>query len=370
MSEENETKEENNNKKVPIYLNLYPKKESLGEIKILKSGDINSNNNEEDDDEKYEISETFLEIILKKQISFWKNRIINTMSKCIQSSKLSKKLMAEYHSEKKINEINICNQFAENLNYSKLEQFNILYRMGENDNRLFFILSGRIQRLKLKELPLVTMTNFDYLNYCKFLYKNNEIYILNEVINHNNKTLPFMSDEEVVLVSRIHFMCELLENLKKHTIINNISLIKFFHSNDYSYDDFDIDAKEIKMLEQKKVKKVPGAHQQWEDYIKEKCTPTDGEYRFFEPFNILLKSRQPKYITCFVYEIESYLEPGDYFGELSNNSELKENKYTIRAETDSVFAWIKNSDYLNVIDPKRKLEKMKEIAFLHNHFFF
>ena len=372
MSKENEQKEEVKLENIlPYYMNLYPKLEVKKETKILSYKDnLNNENNKEEDDEKYDINETFLEIVLKKPISFGRNKIINTISKCIQSSNLSKKLITDYNSDKKVNLINICNLFAQNLNYSKLEENNILYRMGEKDSRLFFILSGRIQKLKLKEIPCVKMTNLEYLNYCKYLYKKNEIYILNEVISHNNKTLPFISDEDVVLVSKINFMYELLEKIKNHSIANNSSLIRFFHVNDYTYDDFDIEAYEINSIEQKKLKKIHGAQQEWEDYIKEKCSPTEREFRFYEPFNILLKSKQQKFITCFIYESESYLEPGDYFGELTNNFKLKENMNTIRAQTDSVLAWIKNSDYLNIIDPKRKIEKIKEISFLHNYFFF
>jgi len=50
------------------------------------------------------------------------------------------------------------------------------------------------------------------------------------------------------------------------------------------------------------------------------------------------------------------LEPGDYFGDLSYESNIRENKFTIRAQKDSVLAWIKNNDYLN---KDTKLAKIK-----------
>ena len=48
------------------------------------------------------------------------------------------------------------------------------------------------------------MTVLEYLNYCTFLYKQREMYILNEVINSNTKILPFISIEDVILVSKIY----------------------------------------------------------------------------------------------------------------------------------------------------------------------
>ena len=358
-------------KKLPDYMILYPEFEPIKEQKKLKTKKtINFKNNEEEDDDKYEINEIFLEVILKKPFSFGRNKLINTISKNIQTSKLFKKLLTDYRSEKKINSANICNLFAQNLNYSKLEEKNILYRIGENDNRLFYILSGRIQVLKMKEIPFVKMTNIEYLNYCKYLYKLKEIYLLNEVINSNTKILPFISEEDVVLVSKINFMSELIEKIKKHMIPNNFALHKFFNLYEYSYDDFKIKISEINNLEQKVFKKMQGAVKEWEDYLIEKCSPTESEYHFYEPFGNLLKSRQIKFINCFAYENESYLEPGDYFGDISYDSQIIPNKYTIRAQKDSVLAWIKNNDYLNIIDPKRKMEKFKELSFLHNYFFF
>ena len=366
-----QNKKEKKEKEIPEYMKLYPEFEPINEIKDSTSkNNQNTESNNEEDEEKYEINETFLEIVLKKPLTYGRIKIANTLSKKIQSTELSKKLLSDYRSEKKISEVNICNLFAQSLNYSKLDANQILYRIGENDNRLFYILSGRIQTLKIKELPYVTMTNLDYLNYCKFLYRNNEIYILNEVINNNNKILPFISEHDVALVSKINFLSELLEKLKKHMITKNSELIQFFHLYDYKYDDFNIISSEINKIEQKINKRIQGAQQEWEDYIIDKCSPTESELRFYEPFSNLLKSRHKKFITCFAYENNSYLEQGNYFGEISYDSHLVENKLTIRAQKDTVLAWIKNNDYLNVIDPKRKMEALKEMSFLHNYFFF
>ena len=69
-----------------------------------------------------------------------------------------------------------------------------------------------------------------------------------------------------------------------------------------------------------------------------------------------------------------YLGAGFYFGE---NALEKGNIYTggkrnatIRAETDVICASMKGADYLNIIEPKKRLEKMKEIKFVFNNFFF
>ena len=135
MSENNEKNINNKKeKKIPDYMILYPKIEQIKEENNQqfknKIKDENNDNNEEEDNDKYEINETFLEIVLKKPFSFGRNKMINTISKNIQSSKLCQKLLSDYRSEKKVNAVNICNLLSENLNYSKLEENNILYRIG------------------------------------------------------------------------------------------------------------------------------------------------------------------------------------------------------------------------------------------------
>lgn len=365
---------EENQNFLPEYMILYPKfeEEKMTLKKMFKRQKtfFGNNSGEEEDNEKYEINDNFLNLLIRKPCPLSKTQITNVLSKRIQTSSLFQKLINEYHSEKKINIQNICNIFAYKLHYSQLEQNEILYKVGDNDNRLFYILSGRIQVLKLKELPNIKMTNLEYLNYCKYLYKNNEMYILNEVINTNHKILPLMSEEEVMFVSKIYFMFELLEKIKMHTLKNNFYLTKFFSSYEYAFNDFGIKVKDLNNIEDKKLKKLIGADEEWENYIKEKCSPLESERSSYEPFKMLLKSKQIKNVTCFIYESDSYLEQNEYFGEISYNSYTLQNKYTVRAQKDSILAWIKNKDYLNVIDPKRKLETMKEIIYLNKTFFF
>ena len=88
-----------------------------------------------------------------------------------------------------------------------------------------------------------------------------------------------------------------------------------------------IDGTEINKLEQKKANKIQGSVEKWENYIIEKCSPTESQYQFYEPFNRILKLKQVKLVNCFVYENKSYLEPGDYFGDISYNSQIIENYY-------------------------------------------
>ena len=52
------------------------------------------------------------------------------------------------------------------------------------------------------------------------------------------------------------------------------------------------------------------------------------------------------------------------------DSEINKRNATIRAEEDTILGYLKSVDYINIFAPKRKCEKLKELNFLYNNFFF
>ena len=379
IENQNSTKEETKNtKKIPIYMQLYPPFDSFDEkikkrkskIKEFLSNSINiSDKNKTIKDEKCDLTIDFLEELTKKPCPIGKCKIINTISKNIQSSNLVQKLLDEYQSDKKISATGICNLYTQYLFYDLLEENNILHRIGDLDQKLYYILSGRIQLLKLQEI-YVKMTYEEYLKYCIFLLNQNENYILNEVMLSNNKILPFKSIEEIQSVYLVNFCNLISEKIKKHIIKDNCLLNIIFQQFYMNYETFGIKINELENYQQKILKKMKGGEEEWVSYILEKCIPTESDKRIYDSYKIYLKNKKAKNFKCFIYVNESYLEKGNFFGEISYTSLVKECKFTVRAQKNSVLAWIKNNDYLNIISPKRKLEKMKEVAFIHNNFFF
>jgi CRP-like cAMP-binding protein len=62
--------------------------------------------------------------------------------------------------------------------------------------------------------------------------------------------------------------------------------------------------------------------------------------------------------------------PGLFFGDTALDFEINKRNATIRAEEETVLAYLKRNDYLSIISPKHKQEILKEMEFIYENFFF
>ena len=163
----------------------------------------------------YDMNEEFLESLLQRKSYFDKNKTINTICDFIKNSKLIKKLESETSDKKMDSEMLILN-CAKSLGYVKLEKGEVLFKIGDIGDKFFFILSGKINILKLKELKKIYMTNVEYLQYCIFLINNKEDYILNDVFKKNKKVLDITNIEDIIKLYRIVFIKILRDQIINH----------------------------------------------------------------------------------------------------------------------------------------------------------
>ena len=314
----------------------------------------------------YDMNEEFLESLLQRKSYFDKNKTINTICDFIKNSKLIKKLESETSDKKMDSEMLILN-CAKSLGYVKLEKGEVLFKIGDIGDKFFFILSGKINILKLKELKKIYMTNVEYLQYCIFLINNKEDYILNEVFKKNKKVLDITNIEDIIKLYRIVFIKILRDKIINHEITTNGDLLNFFK--EYKQDplSFHIYESDLKNLQEQIQKGVFGSAKDWENYILKRVRMTIKESIFFEDYEDMFKERNRniKYnIICYVYESFLFLGPGLFFGDFALDSENARRNATVRAEEKTYLAWMKSLDYANIIAPRRKIEKHNEIMFL------
>jgi len=324
--------------------------------------------NEEEEDEDLKVTDQFLEDLLKVPCPISKARIISIVSHFIRKSKLIEKIENEYQSDKKADLNNLSILCAENLSYIDLKKGGILFKIGEEGNKFFIIFKGIVSILKLKEIPIVKMTFFEYFNYCIKLLKDNEIFILEELLKKNHSKVPLNSIEDLEKLCRIMFQKKLFDNVKRQLILNVQHLLQFFSVYDQSPENFDLPLNELQLYEQL------DNYKEWKNIVIRKIKPKRDELAFFEQYERYLNSSKEIIITNYCYEPFLYLGPGFFFGDnaLEKGVTYTGNKRnaTIRAETDVVLGWLNSADYIDIIAPKRRLEKLKEINFLLNNFFF
>ena len=374
-------KEKEENKEKPIYQKLYP---PLKDVFIYdENNEINNNllkvkskiskikkkKNFLQESESDELNEDFLKDLIKNPCPIAKEKVIDVVSKFIQKSKLMEKLESDYQSEKKIGNESLSEICAERLTFIGLNPGDIVFKIGDIGDRFYFILSGSVSILKPKELPEIYMTFIQYLRYCMFLIKQNEDYLLSEVIKANDSLLSVTSTEDVKTIYKIVFMRNLTEFIGTK-ITNNKHLKLYFEKNEQKFEDYDIKIEELELLEQKKNKGIQGSAKEWENYITKRCRLTVSEQVFFRPYESILTDNKPKRIHCLCYDSFLYLAPGLFFGDTSLDFEINKRNATIRAEEETVLAYLERNDYLSIISPKYKMEKIKEMEFIYEKFFF
>ena len=374
----------NGDKSLPFYMRLYPPLEELKsqdeeQEKILKLDDFEEDSKEEGENKNNEnkkelnelnLTKEFLEELLKKPNSTHKAKIYEILSNALKHSKLIEKMEDEKNNTKNLNQDDLSLACAKKFFFTKFNRGDIIFRIGDDGDIFYYVLKGRANILKIREIPNILMSIIEYINYCIFLIKSGEKFLFQEVIRINYNVFKVSSDEEIFILFRIWFKSSLISQINQHLIDKNKSLEDYFGSHEQDMKDYNFDIRELEILEIDKNNGVPLSYIKWRNYILKKCELTTNELVFFEQFHKILFNGQKKKISCLVYESLLYLEPSTYFGDSALDSETKKRNATIRAEEDIYLACLRSVDYLNIIAPKRRFEKTKIIAFLFNTFFF
>ena len=369
------------NKNIPFYMRLYPPLEQSSELQSdfhnllsLKIG-LNKPNmkyllGKQETEYEDELTQDFLDEIVKPNSLMPKTKIVDVISKAIIKSKLIEKIEDDNKVSKKVNSSELSMSCAKKFSYVLVKKGENVFKIGDIGDKFYYILKGKVNILKIREIPNLYMTIMEYLNYCLFLIKGEENYLFQELIQKNYNVLQVTSAEEVISLYKIVFKKSLYDNINQHLIYTNKLLEDYFKAYNQKYSNYDLDKRQLDILEFNKKKKLPNSYKEWQSYILKRCELNTNELVLYEPFEQLIKEKKKKKITCFIYESFLSLGQGLYFGDFALDSEVNKRNATIRAEEDTYLAWLRSTDYLNMIAPKRRYEKMKEIAFLFNSFFF
>ena len=321
------------------------------------------------------LSDKFLKELVKKPCTLDKNKIISVMTNFIQKSSLIQKFQKDADKDKKIENNELSKMGAENLSYMELKKGQVLFRIGDIGDKFYFILKGKVSILKLKEIKNIEMTYFEYLDYCMNLIIQKENYIFNKVKNRNMKIISIDSENEVIGIYKVFFVKKLKEAIQQDFVPDIKTLIKYLKNYGFKLQDFNIKITNLEKIENNSHLDEDYKREKWKEYLNEKCKPSFSDLMIFEHYKDLFEKEEEekeekKSFTCFIYKPFLFLGKGLFFGDFALDSEINKRNATIRAEENTVLAYMKSSDYINIFAPKRREEKRKEINFLYYNYFF
>ena len=372
----------------PKYSNYYQTKFSnymKEKKKVKKLSNTDNLDDLFDTDGTYKINDTFLESIVKERCPLNKKKVHLTIDKFIKNSFLMEKIKKEFQTDNNESPENLCLTIAQNLSYTEYKRNKSIYKVGDNGDKLYFIIKGKVNIYKPIKINS-KMTFKDYLLYCLLLNKYKEDFLLNKIFNTYFKIIPIMFIDEIKKAFNILFKMELTEKIVKKKILNNRELKLFFEDNLMNFDDCDIDIRQLEKYMPTKNKQKNGVinlvnedknlsgEEDWENYILTKCNVSYGESSYIEKFEKILKNNKKMDIECYIFEYVNSLEKGKYFGEMPVENDgsfiKKKRKCSIFAEEDTIIGTIKNEDFIYIIAPKIKIERLKNINFINNNYFF
>ena len=353
-----------NDAKVRKSLLLSNEEESIFKKRTSFIKDENSNSNF--------LSDKFLKELIKRPCTLDKDKIISVMTNFIEKSSLMQKLQKDADKDKKGENNELSKLGAKHLSYMELKKGQVLFRIGDIGDTFYFILKGKVSILKLKEIKDVEMSYFEYLDYCMNLISQKENYIFNKVKNRNMKIISLDSELEVISIYKVFFVQKLKKAIQHDFVPDIKTLIKYLKNYGFKLQDFNIKIVNLEKIENNPSLDEDEKREKWKEYLNQKCKPSFTDLMTYEHYKDLFEKEDDvkKSFTCFVYKPFLYLGKGLFFGDFALDSEINKRNATIRAEENTILAFMKSADYVNIFAPKRREEKRREMNFLYYNYFF
>ena len=176
----------NGDKSLPFYMHLYPpleviKPQDEENEKILKLDDALEEDSEEEEEEgenknkkikkeliEIDLTKEFLEELIKKPNSTHKAKIYEILSNALKNSKLIERIKDDKNNTKNLNQDDLSMTCAKKFFFIKYNRGDIIFRIGDDGAIFYYILKGKVNVLKIREIPNIFMSIIEYINYIEF----------------------------------------------------------------------------------------------------------------------------------------------------------------------------------------------------------
>ena len=267
-----------------------------------------------------------------------------------------------YNNEEKIF---LFHQIINKIVIEEKDRNDILYKIGEFAEKIYFLLKGCAIRLKVEKYE-TNMNKFEFFLYMKYLYKLDENKLFNLILNENkeffdkyellyfileDKTIKYIGDslKQLKMMEETYVKKRIIPNKMLEYNYNNEKKIVLFESNktlneifkgDYVIPNFEGHVKRINVG------------------VKEYLDNLKPLY-FKEDNDELIKNK----VVLYTYNIDKEINVGEHLEELDLKKMQKRN-YTVICKDDCIFGSIIKKDYISCLKVTQTKFHKNDINFL------
>ena len=208
------------------------------------------------------------------------------------------------------------------------------------------------------------MTYDDYIIYLLELKFKKEFYLFEEVLKLNSSILYFQSKNHFQKFIKLYFLNKIQNELKDKLTFHNIEdyLTKYY----LNFEDIDFDKESMKEIY---INSLKSSDNKWDIYLKILFQINSEDSIFFSSYSYIIDNKDTKIdFTIIKYDIFSYLNPGNYYGDDEKDNL---NNICLRVEEDSIIAIILKEKFNEIMyGNSLKKERLNKLLFLWENFIF
>ena len=288
----------------------------------------------------------------KSQIEYIKNYLLKN-TPLIEN--LNKTIGNVFHEKSKdIFDIDaVINEFCRSLKFKNIYYGNKIFRIGECEDNMYFILEGLVEIVKPEKFK-IQMNGFEYFTYLMRLKRDNEKYLIQLIFDCKNKFVINKED---------------LKNL--NYIFLYIKLTDYFRNNENN-----------KYISKSEITNIIKSCFCDPEYILRNCDDENNideeildqiEFKISDDiinfyYSMAIDNEQCD-VYLYKYSSVKHLKNGGVFGEPVNNKKnLRE--YTVNTLEDCYFGYLEVKQYYKYLKLEKEQKIKEKSNFLLNNFFF
>ena len=259
----------------------------------------------------------------------------------------------------------LFNQIISKVNIEEKEESDILFKIGENSERFYFLLNGSTTKLITYKYDFI-MDKHEYYMYMKYIYKLDEIELFNLILAENEEIFDKFELLHFILGDKsMKFHADALKQLKnmESAYISQRIFANKLNENNFDNDKIIIISKQKKKLDDiikgdyiiscldEKIRKINVPIQEYINNIK--------PIHFEEENEDLVKKR----VSLYSYKIDAEIKVGDHLEEL-DESRMNKKISTIICNNHCIFGYFLKKDYINSLKITQTKFHKNDINFL------